>query len=191
MPFNLIYLHGFLSSPQSVKARQTLDFVTQHYPQLDITVPELSPYPDEVEQQLVALAQQKSDKPLRFIGSSMGGFLSTFLVERFGGKAVLINPAVRPYVLLKDYLGEHQNPYTGRRFTLVEAHMDMLRALDCPTLKQPDHYWTLLQTGDETLDYREAEQKYQGGKLTIEQGGDHSFQHFERYLPDILAFLLR
>ena len=47
----------------------------------------------------------------------------------------------------------------------------------------------LLQTGDEVLDYRLAESRYSGCRMTIEQGGDHSFQHFERPLPAIIEFL--
>jgi predicted esterase YcpF (UPF0227 family) len=48
-----------------------------------------------------------------------------------------------------------------------------------------------LQTADETLDYRQAATKYQGYKLSIEQGGDHSFLDFQRFLPDIFRFLLQ
>ncbi|MEI8649578.1 YqiA/YcfP family alpha/beta fold hydrolase [Paraglaciecola sp. Hal342] len=56
--------------------------------------------------------------------------------------------------------------------------------------RSPQNYWVLLQTADETLDYRQAEKKYMGAKLTIEEGGDHSFQGYERFLKDIFQFLL-
>ena len=187
---HLIYLHGFLSSPQSVKAQQTLAYVKAHLPDLPMHVPELPNYPGQAAKLLDDLVSSLGNVPLRFIGSSMGGFLSTFLVERFGGKAVLINPAVRPFELLVDYLGPHVNPYTDKPFTLTEQHIDELRALDTPSLRKPDSYWALLQTEDETLDYRLAEQKYAGGKLTIEQGGDHSFVGYDRFLPQIFEFLL-
>ena len=187
---HLIYLHGFLSSPQSFKAQQTLAYVKAHLPELPMHVPELPNYPGQAAKLLDDLVSSLGNVPLRFIGSSMGGFLSTFLVERFGGKAVLINPAVRPFELLVDYLGPHVNPYTDKQFTLTEQHIDELRALDTPSLRKPDSYWALLQTEDETLDYRQAEQKYAGGKLTIEQGGDHSFVGYDRFLPQIFEFLL-
>ncbi|RZA09605.1 MAG: esterase YqiA, partial [Moraxellaceae bacterium] len=38
-------------------------------------------------------------------------------------------------------------------------------------------------------DYRQAVKKYAGCKQTVEEGGDHSFQNFERYLDSGLAFL--
>lgn len=113
------------------------------------------------------------------------------MVEKYSGKAVLINPAVRPFELLEDFLGEHVNPYTQQHFLLENQHIDELRKLDTPTLKATSDYWALLQTEDETLDYRQAENKYQNYKLTIEQGGDHSFQDFQRFLPEIFRFLLQ
>ena len=186
----LIYLHGFQSSPQSAKAQQTLTYLQSHFPDLDVHVPQLPPYPLDVQKTLLDLVEPLATRPLRFIGSSMGGFLSTWLIEQFGGKAVLINPAVRPFELFMDYLGEHQNPYTGVRFTLKQEHINQLKQMDTPQLADPTRYKVLLQTGDETLDYRQAEKKYRGSKVIVEQGGEHSFQNFEQHLPTIMAFLI-
>ena len=61
-----------------------------------------------------------------FIGSSMGGYFSSYLLERYGGKAVLINPAVQPYNLLADYLGEHVNPYTKKRLYQGNVYLQTL-----------------------------------------------------------------
>jgi len=187
----IIYLHGFLSSPQSVKAQQTLDFARRHYPQLEFVVPQLPPYPLSTIELLDELVTRYQGYRLGFIGSSLGGYLSTYLLEKYQGRAVLINPAVQPYKLLADYLGHHVNPYTHEEFTLEGIHTEQLAGIDTPVLEHPENYWVLLQTGDETLDYRLAEQKYQGAKLTIEQGGDHSFQDYQRFLADIFRFLLQ
>ena len=186
----VFYLHGFLSSPKSVKAQLTADFVKSNYPELTFEVPQLSNYPGQARDILLKLAEQYQGRPLRFIGSSMGGFLSTFMVERFSGRAVLINPAVKPFELLVDYLGLHVNPYTNEQFCLEHKHMLELKEMDTTRLQHPDNYWALLQTDDEVLDYRQAEEKYAGARLTVEQGGDHSFQGYERFLPDIFEFLL-
>jgi predicted esterase YcpF (UPF0227 family) len=187
----VIYLHGFLSSVQSQKATQTLEFVRVNYPDLLFELPQLANYPKEAEAIIEELVVKHKGKKLRFIGSSLGGFLSTFMVEKHSGKAVLINPAVRPFELLVDFLGPHINPYTQQSFLLENKHINELRHLDTPTLKKTSDYWVLLQTADETLDYRQAETKYQNYKLSIEQGGDHSFQNFQRFLPDIFRFLLQ
>jgi predicted esterase YcpF (UPF0227 family) len=187
----VIYLHGFLSSPQSLKAAQSLEYVRAHHPDLTIEIPQLANYPNDALAIIEKLVAEHKGKKLRFIGSSLGGFLSTFMVEKYSGKAVLINPAVRPFELLVDFLGEHINPNTQQPFLLEKKHIDELRQLDTPTLSSTSDYWVLLQTADETLDYRQAETKYQDYKLSIEQGGDHSFQDFQRFLPDIFSFLLQ
>lgn len=190
MEYAVIYLHGFLSSPASVKAQQAKDFVSRNFKDLTFEVPKLANYPDEARDAVELLVEKHKDKKLRFIGSSMGGYLSTYCIETFGGKGVLINPAVKPYELLADYLGEHTNPYTNEKFVLQPKHVDFLLSMDYSHISFPQKYWVLLQTGDETLDYRQAEEKYAGGKLTIEEGGDHSFQDFQRFLPDIFEFLM-
>jgi hypothetical protein len=187
----IIYLHGFLSSPQSQKAQQTLAYVTTHYPDILIEIPKLDHYPEAAVNLIEQLVKRHVGKKCYFIGSSLGGFLSTYMVQKFGGKAVVINPAVRPYELLADYMGAHVNPYTHEGFTLDASHIEQLINLDVKKIEQVENFWVLLQTGDETLDYRQALDKYQGAKLTVEEGGDHSFQNFERFLPDIFRFLLQ
>ena len=162
-----------------------------NYPDLTIEMPQLANYPNDALAIIEQLIDEHKGKKLRFIGSSLGGFLSTFMVEKYSGKAVLINPAVRPFELLVDFLGEHINPNTQQPFLLENKHIDQLRQLDTPSLNPASDYWVLLQTADETLDYRQAETKYQAHKLNIEPGGDHSFQDFQRFLPDIFRFLLQ
>lgn len=191
MQYLVIYLHGFLSSPQSQKATQTLEFASANYPNLTIEIPQLANYPNEAVAIIEQIIAKHKGKKLRFIGSSLGGFLSTFMLEKYSGKAVLINPAVRPFELLGDFLGEHIHPYTGQAFLLENKHIEELRQLDTATLHPTSSYWVLLQTADETLDYRQAQTKYQAHKLSIEQGGDHSFQDFQRFLPNIFRFLLQ
>lgn len=186
----VIYLHGFLSSPQSVKAQLTQRFVAQHYPLLTLEVPQIPNYPLEAIQVLEQTVAKYPGRDLVFIGSSMGGFLATYLIEKYGGRGVLINPAVKPFELFANYLGPHTNPYTGVDFILEQKHLLQLIELDTQILNFPENYWVLLQTGDETLDYRLAEHKYEHAKLTIETGGDHSFQGFEAFLPHIFWFLL-
>lgn len=186
----VIYLHGFLSSPQSVKAQQVKAYAETHFPQLTLETPELPNYPQDAAKVVQAVVDKYSGRPLRFIGSSMGGYLSTYFAERHDGRAVLINPAVKPWELLADYLGAHVNPYTNVEFVLDESHLQQLLDLNSESPGTPDNFWVLLQTGDETLDYRLAEEKYQQARLTIEQGGDHSFVDFERHIPQIFDFLL-
>ena len=49
-----------------------------------------------------------------FVGSSLGGFYATHLAERFGARAAMINPAVRPYDDLAPWRGVADEPVHGR-----------------------------------------------------------------------------
>ncbi|GAB3030955.1 YqiA/YcfP family alpha/beta fold hydrolase [Bowmanella dokdonensis] len=185
----LIYLHGFLSSPQSVKATQVRQYLASQYPHIRLEVPQLANFPAAALAQARELVKRYQDTYLGFIGSSMGGFLVTHLVNEFGGKGVLVNPAVDPHLLLCDWLGEHQNPYTKEKFVLGPPHVEELQALSLGRPTEPDRFWVLLQEGDETLDYRLAAKRYAGGRLTVEPGGNHAFTGFDRYLPELVTFL--
>ena len=186
---HLVYLHGFLSSPQSLKAQQTLAYVKKHLPSLSVHMPLLS---GNVNKALILIDSLMHTLPkgqVGFIGSSMGGFLTTYCVEKYGGKGVLINPAVTPFDLFADYLGQHENPNTGETFCITPLHINKLQQIHAKSIKDPKHYLVMLQTGDETLDYRLALAQYQGANIVVEEGGDHSFINYADHLPKIFTFL--
>ncbi|MGB1237556.1 MAG: YqiA/YcfP family alpha/beta fold hydrolase, partial [Pseudomonadales bacterium] len=128
-------------------------------------------------------------EPVLLVGSSLGGYYSLYLAERFANcRAVLINPAVYPYRLLHDLLGENQNMYTGQRYQLTALHIAQLKALDVERPSDPERLLLLTQTGDETLDYREAVSKLDAITQCVTQGGDHSYQGFEQKIEQIISF---
>jgi len=190
---HLVYLHGFLSSPQSEKAQQTLAYAKRHLPALNVYTPQLPGDINCAVRKIEALVVSLPSTRIGFIGSSMGGFLSTYILEKyadkFDAKAVLINPAVAPYELLADYIGEHQNPYTQERFTINPDSIKSLRAFSSDTISQANRYQVMLQTEDETLDYRLAVAKYSKANLIIEPGGNHSFEGYTQHLEQMFAFL--
>lgn len=187
----LIYIHGFLSSPQSFKACQIQQWLAAHHPEITYHCPQLTPYPEQTRRQLEDLVEFLLPQPIYMIGSSLGGFWATWLVEKYNLPAILINPSVRPYDFMPAFLGQPiKNYYSDAVYCLTSEHIDEIRAADIQPARN-NNYWLLLQTGDETLDYRQAVHKYSGCKQTIEQGGDHSFQGFERYLEVGLDFLVQ
>ncbi|RLV60485.1 esterase YqiA [Parashewanella curva] len=187
----LLYIHGFNSSPQSEKGLETAQFIGQHFPDLPFYQPQLPYCPRKAMALLKSIVETaKQDvHPLRFIGSSLGGYFATHLVEHYGGKAVLINPAVKPYELMKDWLGQQYNPYTQEYFEVIPEHQQQLLELDTPTIRRPDQIYVLQQAQDEVLDYRQALSKYHSCKMTLEAGGDHSFVGYKDHLPAIAEFL--
>lgn len=190
MANTLIYIHGFQSSPLSLKAQLLSRWCHNHRPDLHLEIPALSPYPKLAAQQLQQLIEGLSpSEGIGLVGSSLGGYFATWLNKQYGCPAVLINPAVKPYDLLEDYLGAQQNPYTLEKYLLESHHMDELKALDVSGALTSKHLWLLQQMGDEVLDYRQAVQKYAGCRQTVEVGGNHAFQGFERFPENIVQFL--
>ncbi len=186
----LVYVHGFLSSPGSHKALLTKRWLSEQRPSVNYCCPYLSPYPTEAKAQLHALMSSLKGEHIGFIGSSLGGFWSTWLVENYGHKAVLINPSVRPYELIGRIEGLPQhNFYTQDSYVMTAEHAREYKEAYQPQLKNQEAYWLMVQTGDETLDYRLAVERYQGCRQRVVEGGDHSFQGFEHQLEDILSFL--
>jgi len=187
---HILYLHGFLSAPQSSKARQTVDYCDARGMSGRIYVPFLKHGPAATMEELEALIDTLPQANLGLIGSSLGGFYATCLSERFNLPAVLINPVVGPFDRWQSYLGDHQNYYTDSVHTVTPAYIGELIRLDCKTLRYPQNFRVMVQTGDETLDYRLAAERFSKAELVIRQGGSHSYDRYAEELPAIEAFLL-
>lgn len=185
---DLIYIHGFNSSPRSQKAQETRVWLAKYQPQVRLHVPALPYDPASALALLSAAVAQCVSAPV-LVGSSLGGFMASVLSERYGLRAALINPAVYPHRLLPAYLGQNTNPYTGEQYVLTAQHMTELEAMTPARLSAPTRTLVLLQSGDETLDYRQAVRFYRGSPMSIEPGGSHAYENFAARLPDIYAFL--
>lgn len=185
----LIYIHGFLSSPKSTKAQVTHDWLRYHRPDWRFECPFLSSHPAQAKAALEYLLERLPDSEVFLLGSSLGGFWATYLAETRGLPAVLINPAVSPQRRFQALVGQTlKNYHTAETCILTADDMADLAACDVDRLNNPDLYWLLAQTGDETLDYREAVAKYRGCRQTVETGGSHAFDGYEGWLPDIAEF---
>lgn len=184
----LIYLHGFLSAPASEKAQETIAWMQANRPDIELIVPTIANTPDKAAPQLLEIAESVKDRQVGLIGSSMGGFFSAWLSAQYGFKAALINPGTYIADLLQNYIGEHENMYSGERFTLTAEHVELLREY---AQLEPDqsNLKVLLQTGDETLDYRDALKRFPDAQITVEEGGNHRFEGYKDHLPDIIEFL--
>lgn len=185
---HLIYLHGFLSAPASTKAQQTAEFLSAQ-PNWQYHCPALSSYPAQAFTQIEHLLASLQGQPIALIGSSLGGFWAQYWAMRLDLPAVLINPAVHPGQLLARYIGQRlQNYYSAHSYELTEQDAAFLNQCDTQPLEHPDNLWVLLQTGDETLDYRHAAAYFAQCRLSIDAGGNHSFTGFETHLSELLQF---
>jgi hypothetical protein len=181
----IVYLHGFNSSPQSHKARVLKRYMEERGLGGEYACPALPVSAHAALQVIGATVEGRG--AVCYLGSSLGGFYATHMVETHGGKAVLVNPAVDPHVGLRAYLGPQKNLYSGEPYELTEKHLDEWRASFLPKLR-PERYLLLVETGDEVLDYRRALARYEGAEQIVVPGGDHSLRSFPTHLPRILSF---
>jgi predicted esterase YcpF (UPF0227 family) len=183
----LIYLHGFNSSPGSHKAQVLKRYMQERGLGEQYCCPALPHLPMRAIAQVEAEIAKHPRASITLVGSSLGGFYSTYLAERHDLRAVLINPAVYPHDGLRAYLGVQHNLYTKQQYELTEEHLRQWEKLCLPSIR-PQRYLLLVETGDEVLDYREAVEKYQGTRQIVIAGGDHSLASFPEHIPLILDF---
>lgn len=183
----IVYLHGFNSSPASHKARALKTFLEGRGLGRTYACPALPDTPEAAIAVIERTVAVSDPRALTLVGSSLGGFYATWFAEKHGCRAVLINPAITPHVGLQAYLGTQKNLHTGAPYELTHAHLEGWRRLLVERV-DPERYLLLLETGDEVLDWREAARKYEGARMAVRDGGDHTLQSFPEHLERILAF---
>ena len=180
----IIYIHGFGSHGLGSKANAFRNYFKSKGEAF--MAPSLSYIPDLAIQTLEELIESYDD--VKLIGSSLGGYYTLYLAQKYGLKAVLINPSIYPYITLEKVLGEAPSFYDESHFQWLQSHLDMLKKYEIDLVVQAD-IMLLLQKGDETLDYKEAEAKLTNAKQIVEEGGSHSFDGIERYFVEVDDFL--
>ena len=186
----LLYVHGYNSSSQSKKALQTKHWIASNAPDVSFICPDLPPFADRAMTILKSIVKTRSFGEIGLIGSSMGGFFATCLAEKYDLRAVLINPAVSPARGLGSWLGENINYVTGDKWLLKPKHIEEFKNMDPSKIKRLGNYLVFVQTGDEVLDYQDAETRYTGSNVIVEQGGNHAFTGYGQKLNDIYKFLI-
>ncbi|MCU6434724.1 alpha/beta fold hydrolase [Undibacterium sp. Jales W-56] len=184
----IVYLHGFRSSPQSFKARMMADYMQRLGRAGEYVCPQLPASPllaiRQAEQILAACPAHE----VTLIGSSLGGFYATWLAERYGYQAVLLNPAVKPPRDLEKYVGVTTAYHSDEVFEFKAGYVAELRAYEVAAITRPERYFLLAATGDEVLDWREMVAHYPGAKQLVIQGSDHGMADFAGYMDQVLAF---
>lgn len=184
----IIYIHGFNSSPQSTKARQLQSRLQLLGRASEYECPALPDRPAQAMALLEGEVTRHGPASVTLVGSSLGGFYSTYLVEKHGVRAVLVNPAITPQEGLEAYLGKQKNLYTCEEYELTRDHLSELRQLYVPTPKRLDNYYVMVTTGDEVLDYRDTIATFVGARQFVIEGSDHGFAEFENYLDSVISF---
>ena len=186
----ILYLHGFRSSPKSMKARVVGVRMLELGLADKLACPQLPASP----KQAIALALRLVDgvpaDQLAIVGSSLGGYYATWLAERLGCRAVLLNPAIVPLKDLDSHVGATTQYHSDEPFEFKAGYIDELRALAIEKITRPERYFLIAASGDEVLDYRDMLAHYAGARQHVIDGSDHAIAEFRQYVDEVLAFCL-
>ena len=184
----ILYLHGFRSSPHSLKARLIGERMYALGRADDYRCPQLPASPAAA----IALARQQLDRidssTVTLVGSSLGGYYATWLAEQLGCRAVLLNPAIHPARDLHQHVGVSTHYHTEAPFEFKVDYVAELQELAIERITQPSRYLLLAATGDEVLDWHEMVAHYPGAQQHVIAGGDHGISDFAAYLDEVMAF---
>ena len=188
----LVYLHGFRSSPRSSKAIMTGEAVkalSNSINPIEWYCPQLLASPKEsMDMVTTHIDQSKADRMV-VIGSSLGGFYANYLAEKYGCKAVALNPAVWAARELAPHVGMMTSYDSDEPFDFRSEYIDELRALQVDAITDPQRYFLIAAKGDELLDWREMEAFYPDARQLILEGSDHGIADYEYHLPQVLDFI--
>ncbi len=159
MPSTLIvYLHGFRSSPRSSKAVMTGDAIkalsTTENP-IEWYCPQLLVSPKASIEMVNSHIKRSQHDRLVVIGSSLGGYYANYLAEKYGCKAVALNPAVRAARELAPHVGMLTSYDTDEPYDFRPEYIDELQALQVESITDPSRYFLMAAKGDELLDWHE------------------------------------
>ncbi|MEZ5607774.1 MAG: YqiA/YcfP family alpha/beta fold hydrolase [Burkholderiaceae bacterium] len=187
---HLLYLHGFRSSPQSNKARQMETRVRAGHAGVRWWCPQLPPSPRAAAKLIDDGTADWPAERMAVVGSSLGGYYATWLAERRGCRAVVLNPAINPARDLAAHIGDQTAWHDpAEHFFFRAEYIDELRALHAGPLREPGRYLAVIAKGDEVLDWREMRARYAGGPIRLLEGGDHALTGFEQQIDEVLNFL--
>jgi predicted esterase YcpF (UPF0227 family) len=185
----ILYIHGFGSSGHGAKAKMFREYY--HNKGEKFFAPSLSHIPALAIATLSEFIENfQAEEEIKLIGSSLGGYYSMVLAEKYNLKAVLLNPSTEPYITLYKVLGVAPSFYDDSSFAWMEEHITYLKRID-PKISNVESYFLLVQKGDEVLDFEKAVTKLAGARMVIEEGGDHSFLSIEQHFSAIDQFLTK
>lgn len=184
----ILYLHGFRSSPRSFKARVVGERMKELGRSDELICPHLPASPKAAMALALTLVQRHPAAGLSIIGSSLGGFYATWLAERLGCRAALLNPAVHPFVELDDHVGVTTEYHSDAPFEFKREYIGELSELAVACITRPERYFLLAASADEVLDYRDMVRYYAGARQHVIEGSDHAISQFPDYVDEVLAF---
>ena len=155
-----------------------------------VLIPNL-PYSPKDTIELLSNIVEKEKSQISIIGSSLGGLYASFISEKYKIKSVVINPVVPNHLKkMESIIGEHINFHTKEKKFFSQSDYNELFACSKIKLTNPLNHLCLVQLGDEVLDHTLTLEYFKNSFALIENGGNHQFDSFERYLLLIMDFMM-
>ena len=126
---------------------------------------------------------------LVIIGSSLGGFYTNYLAEKYQCKGIALNPAVYAARELEPHVGMMTAYDSEEPFDFKAEYVDELRALQVNSIADPRRYFLIAAKGDELLDWKEMVAFYSGAKQLVLEGSDHGIADYADHLPAVIDFI--
>jgi uncharacterized protein len=194
---HLLYLHGFRSSPQSMKAQKVAARVRARHPGVTWWCPQLPPSPAQAMHGVRNGIASWPRERMAVVGSSLGGFYARWVALQTGCRAVLLNPAPHPARDLAKYIGEQTAWHDPQeRFFFQPGFVDELQWLEADIAglaprqpATPERLMAVIAQGDELLDWREMQAFAAGGSIRLPPGSDHALSDFDTHIDAVFDFL--
>lgn len=194
---HLLYLHGFRSSPTSMKAQKMSQRIRSDHPDVRWWCPQLPPSPADAMDLVMNGMADWPRNGLAVVGSSLGGFYARWVALQTGCRAVLLNPAAFPARDLSKYIGEQTSWHDPEeRFFFQPGYVDELLQLQADIARlapeqaaTPERQMAIVAQGDEVLDWREMQAFCAGGAIRLLPGSDHAISDFDNHIDAVLEFL--
>ena len=188
----LVYLHGFRSSPNSTKAVMTGEAVralSTAQNSYEWYCPQLLASPKKSMDMVSKHIDQSQVDRMVIIGSSLGGFYTNYLAEKYRCKGIVLNPAVYAARELEPHVGMMTAYDSEEPFDFKAEYIDQLQVLQVNRISNPERYFLIAAKGDELLDWREMAAFYPGAKQLILEGSDHGIADYATHLSSVIEFI--
>ncbi len=180
----ILNIHGFRSCGNNAKAA----FLRDLFPGVRIVSPNLPLPPRKALEALEKEIERSAERLEMVVGSSLGGFYAYALCCRYRVPAVLLNPAVVPFVHLAEAIGRVENAYTGEPGIWTSEDCLALKEIFCETAYRAEGslVHVFLTADDEVLEPRLTRAFFRfHGRLVELPWGTHRFEGLNRLSGEI------
>ena len=179
----IIYIHGFKSYGKGSKPQ----LLRSVFGENDVYAPNLKHEPtiDIIELQSYIIQTIRNGEKILLVGSSLGGFYTSYLAAKYELDAVLINPSRTPHKSLTEFGtlelfdGGLIEWDTDCNEELEMLHYELENSLE----EQRDRLYFYLSTDDEVIEHDGIKQVYPNVKEY--DNSKHKFVRFDEIIPDI------